>query len=163
MTLRRILFWIHLSAGVVAGIVIFIMSVTGVLLAYEHQILRWGNREFRDESNSGQQRLPVAEILAKQNNQPSAIILRSNDGAPIELTFGRDRILFVNPYTGEVLGESRKLPVFFSQVENVHRWLGVNDANRPTGRAVTGACNFSIFHSGCNWSVHLVAEGLELD
>ena len=58
---------------------------------------------------------------------------------------GRDRIVFINPYTGTSLGESSDLPKFFSQVENIHRWLGVNDANRPTGRAVTGACNFAFF------------------
>jgi len=143
MKLRRILFWIHLSAGVIAGIVIFIMSVTGVILAYEKQIMRWGNREFRVE-NTGQQRLSVTDILANFKNTPTAVTLRS-DSAAVEVSLGRDRIVFVNPYTGDPLGESRDLPAFFSKVENVHRWLGVNDANRPTGRAVTGACNFAFF------------------
>jgi len=145
MKLRRILFWIHLSAGVIAGIVIFIMATTGVILAYEKQILRWANREFRVESTAGQQRLSMTEILAKLKNQPSAITLRPDAGAAVEITFGRDRILFLNPYTGDPLGESHKLPAFFSQVENIHRWLGVSDANRPAGRAVTGACNFAFF------------------
>jgi uncharacterized iron-regulated membrane protein len=143
MTLRRILFWTHLSAGVVAGIVIFIMSVTGVLLAYEKQIMRWGNREFRVE-NTGQQRLSVTDILANFKNTPTAVTLRS-DSAAVEVSLGRDRIVFVNPYTGDPLGESSGLPRFFSQVENVHRWLGVSDANRSTGRAITGACNFAFF------------------
>ena len=39
MTLRKVLFWCHLAAGVTAGVVILIMSVTGVLLAYEQQII----------------------------------------------------------------------------------------------------------------------------
>ena len=42
MTLRKFLFWCHLAAGVSAGIVIFIMSVTGVLLTYERQIIALG-------------------------------------------------------------------------------------------------------------------------
>ena len=33
--LRSVFFWSHLFAGVVAGLIILIMSVTGVLLAYE--------------------------------------------------------------------------------------------------------------------------------
>lgn len=33
--LRRILFWSHLACGVVAGIVILIMCVTGVALTYQ--------------------------------------------------------------------------------------------------------------------------------
>jgi uncharacterized iron-regulated membrane protein len=35
-----VVFWCHLVAGVAAGIVILIMSVTGVLLTYEQQIMR---------------------------------------------------------------------------------------------------------------------------
>lgn len=32
--LRNVIFWCHLAAGACAGVVILIMSVTGVLLAY---------------------------------------------------------------------------------------------------------------------------------
>ena len=39
MTPRRFLFWIHLTAGCVAGLVILVMSVTGILLAYRRQII----------------------------------------------------------------------------------------------------------------------------
>ncbi|MBZ5651294.1 MAG: hypothetical protein LAO18_12500 [Acidobacteriia bacterium] len=34
MAFRRVLFWVHLTAGCVAGLVILVMSVTGALLAY---------------------------------------------------------------------------------------------------------------------------------
>jgi len=149
MKLRRILFWIHLSAGVVAGTVIFIMATTGVILAYERQIMRWANREYHADNNANQQRLSVTEILEKLKNTPTAITLRAESGAAVEVNFGRDRILFLNPYTGDALGESRRLPTFFTQVENIHRWIGVSDANRPTGRAITGACNFAFFILVC--------------
>jgi uncharacterized iron-regulated membrane protein len=36
--LHKIIFWTHLLAGVIAGLVIFIMSFTGVVLMYEPQI-----------------------------------------------------------------------------------------------------------------------------
>ncbi len=50
--------------------------------------------------------------------------------------------MFVNPYTGKILGEgSARLRKFFSTVEDVHRWLGVGGEGRSSGRAVTGACN----------------------
>ncbi len=35
---RKILFWSHLVAGVSAGLVILVMSATGVLLAFEKQV-----------------------------------------------------------------------------------------------------------------------------
>ena len=37
--MRKVFFWLHLISGTVAAIVIFIMSVTGVILAFERQIL----------------------------------------------------------------------------------------------------------------------------
>ena len=41
---RTVLFWAHLAAGTVAGVVILIMSVTGVALTYEKQMLEWADR-----------------------------------------------------------------------------------------------------------------------
>ena len=41
---RKAIFWIHLSCGVAAGLVVLMMSVTGVILTYERQILAWQDR-----------------------------------------------------------------------------------------------------------------------
>ena len=41
--MRNVIFWCHLAAGACAGVVILIMSVTGVLLAYERQLTRWAD------------------------------------------------------------------------------------------------------------------------
>jgi hypothetical protein len=41
MSFRKILFRIHLGIGCLAGVVVFIMSTTGVLLAYERQIIHF--------------------------------------------------------------------------------------------------------------------------
>ena len=42
--MRKVLFWMHLTAGVVCGIVILIMCVTGASLAFEKQINAWLER-----------------------------------------------------------------------------------------------------------------------
>ena len=50
MKLRSVLFWLHLPCGVLAGAVILIMSVTGVLLTYQRQITAWADiRGYRIE------------------------------------------------------------------------------------------------------------------
>ena len=41
---RTVIFWIHLAVGATAGVVILIMSVTGVALTYEKQMLEWADR-----------------------------------------------------------------------------------------------------------------------
>ena len=46
--LRRVLFWSHLVCGVVAGIVILIMCVTGVALTYQKEMQWWADtRHYR--------------------------------------------------------------------------------------------------------------------
>jgi uncharacterized iron-regulated membrane protein len=48
----------------------------------------------------------------------------------------------VNPYNGNVLGESApRARRFFEEVENWHRWLAMSNKYRAAGRAITGACN----------------------
>ena len=46
-TFRTILFWAHLTAGLTAGLVIFVMSITGVVLALKPQILNLIERDVR--------------------------------------------------------------------------------------------------------------------
>ena len=71
-------------------------------------------------------------------------MVRSDPAAPVQLSFGRDRTLFVNAYSGAVLGEAAPgLHAFFSKVEDVHRYLGTSGTSRSAGRAVTGACNLA--------------------
>ena len=36
--IRKILFWTHLSVGLAAGVMVFVMAVTGVLLTYQKQM-----------------------------------------------------------------------------------------------------------------------------
>ena len=148
MTPRRVLFWIHLTAGCVAGLVILVMSVTGILLAYKRQVTNWSDRSVRAQPAAGAQRLPLDEVLAAlqkaQGRTPTAITMRADATAPTAFDFGRERTIFLDPYSGQVLGEgSPNLRSFFSTVEDLHRWLGVGSERRASGRAITGACNLS--------------------
>ena len=53
MKLRTVLFWLHLCAGVSAGVVILIMSVTGALLTFQQTILRTIERSQRYVDGAG--------------------------------------------------------------------------------------------------------------
>lgn len=146
--LRKIIFWCHLPVGVIAGIVILIMCVTGVLLSYEKQITSWADtRGYRSAPPTAETRhLPVDVLLTKAREtrgaNPTAITLKSDASAPAEIAFGREATLFVNPYSGQVLGEgSQGVRGFFRTVTDWHRWLGAKGENRNVARAITGACN----------------------
>ncbi len=128
MTLRKCLFWCHLAAGVSAGIVIFIMSVTGVLLTYERQIIAWADtRHYRAAPPSaGAPRLPMEAIIAKAYDaEPgtafTTVIVRADSSAPVGLGAGQ-RMLYVNPYTAQVMGNgSPGVRRFFRLVTDWHR------------------------------------------
>ena len=50
--------------------------------------------------------------------------------------------MFVNPYTGVVLGEgSKRVRSFFQTTTELHRWFALSGEGRNIGRAITGACN----------------------
>ena len=146
--LRKIIFWCHLPVGVIAGLVILNMCVTGVLLTYEKQITSWADtRGYRSAPPAIQtQHLPVETLITKARESrgatPTSVTLKSDPWAPAEIGFGRETTLFVNPYTGAVLGEgSHKVRSFFRGVTDWHRWLGAKGENRDVARAITGACN----------------------
>jgi uncharacterized iron-regulated membrane protein len=146
--LRRIIFWCHLPVGVIGGLVIFNMCVTGVLLTYEKQITSWADtRNYRSAPPApGAQHLPVETLIAKsresRGGNPTAITVKSDPSAPAEIAFGRETTLFVNPYTGSIYGEgSQRVRNFFRGVTEWHRWLGAKGENRNVARAITGACN----------------------
>lgn len=146
---RKIIFWAHLVTGVTAGVIVLIMSVTGALLAYERQLTAWADGYHITPPATDAKSLPVETLLAKvqaasSNSVPAGITLRADSSAPATVSFGRDRTVFVNPYTGEILGEGatawRK---FFHLMTDWHRWLGTNEHGRAIGKGITGACNLA--------------------
>jgi uncharacterized iron-regulated membrane protein len=152
---RSIIFWCHLVCGVFAGLVILIMSVTGVLLTYERQIIEWADTRGYDVTPSASAtgeasgRLPVETLLARvaevrPDIAPTTLTLRADPAAPAALALGRDGTIYVNPYSGAVLGNgSSSVRRFFRQVTDWHRWLGASSEHRTIGRAITGACNLA--------------------
>jgi uncharacterized iron-regulated membrane protein len=150
---RKAVFWVHLVVGVAAGIVILVMSATGMLLMYERQVTEWADQaDWSHRSippSPGASRLPVEILVAKvletdSSATPSSITLQADPEAPAAVSLGRGRSVYINPYTGQVLGEgSKTVRAFFRKVTDWHRWLGTKDEKRDAARAVTGACNLA--------------------
>ena len=159
--IRSTIFWIHLICGVVTGAVVLMMSVTGVLLTYERQILAYAERQgFPIEAN-GAPRMPLEAILAAARQQrpdfsPTTIMVGNEPDGPITLAAGRAGSLFANPYTGAVAEPGAQgLHRFFDDMTGWHRWFNVDGEGRATARAITGASNvaflFLIFSGMYLW------------
>ncbi len=158
---RKILFWLHLIFGSLAGVVIFIMCVTGALLSFEKNITEYLERDMRYVTVPGAapenaQKLGVREILAgvleaKPNAKPSAITLLNRPNAAATVALGREGQLFVDPYTGAITGEGNKnVRAFFRFNTDLHRYIALSGDARPWGKAVTGVCNILFLFLACS-------------
>jgi uncharacterized iron-regulated membrane protein len=144
--LRKILFWFHLLCALTAGVVVLTMSVTGIALAFERQIVSALEGDLRADPSSGPADIPAAIAAAQARRdgaRPSAVILRSEPTSPLTVSFGREGALFVDQYSQRVLGAGAvQARAFFKRNEDLHRWLAFSGPSRDTGRAITGAANF---------------------
>jgi uncharacterized iron-regulated membrane protein len=145
--LRKCIFWCHLGAGTVVGLVVLTMSLTGVLLAYQRQLTAWADLHgLAAIAPEGTRMSPEALLVQFRNANPdltaTALTLQSDRTAPAAVAINGGRTFFLNPYSGATLGQgSKKTRDFFRVVTDWHRWLGAMGENRNAARAVTGASN----------------------
>ena len=106
-TFRKILFWCHLVIGVTIGVVVLLMSITGVLLTYEKQLTNWW--ETRSFVITPTTPLPPETLLSKVSAAagatPLSVTFRTDATARFSISLpnpgGRgEKTLYVNPYTG---------------------------------------------------------------
>lgn len=148
-TFRKIIFWLHLISGVSAGIFIFIMCVTGALLAFEPNIKAFAESEMRfvEPPTENAQHLPVQDIIAKAQAakpdvKPTGITLQNDKNAAAVVALGREDQLFINPYTGEITGTGAEEWVEFFEInESLHRWFVFSGSGRGIGKGINDAAN----------------------
>ena len=175
MTIRTVFFWLHLSAGVIAGVVVLIMSITGVALTYEKQVLEWADRgAWSVPSSARSERLSPETLLARvraarPEAAPAVLTLRQDPAAPATVAFEGAGAVLVDPTSGHVIGAPPGgLRAFFRVMTSWHRWLALEGTSRAVGKAVTGAANLVflfIVLSGMYlwlpkiWSLHAAQAG----
>jgi uncharacterized iron-regulated membrane protein len=147
-TFRKVIFWTHLTAGLLGGIVIFVMCVTGAALSFEKDIIEYFESGQRYVAvPAGGTRLGADEILAKVREarpdaKPSTISILNRSDSAYTVALGREGQVFVNPYTGAITGEgSPGVRGFFRVSTDLHRYIALSGDGRPVGKALTGACN----------------------
>ena len=149
--LRKTLFWAHLIVGVTIGIVVFIMSATGVLLTYEAQIKEWDDARHSVVQPIGQQRLTIDDVLEivrhKHPNEDHIYIHQFREkGRAIPVWSGPNRYL-ISPYSGQIIQEGDSWVVeTLHVITDLHRWLALEGTMQSIGKEITAYSNlFFIF------------------
>jgi len=144
---RKTLFWLHLVAGLTAGLVITLMAFTGLCMSFQPQLLAWADHDAaRVAPPADTTRLPLADLLSLVREdwpdaKPSALTVYADPARAVTIGLGRDGLVYANPYTGDsVEPPSKKLRAFFDFTLRLHRWLGAEaQAVRKIAGHITGA------------------------
>ena len=80
---KKLIFWQYLCCGILAGLVVFTMPITGVVFTNEKQITRWADGldvspRFRDAQRLG----PVALLQERSWNRASDRLGHCSDRVP---------------------------------------------------------------------------------
>lgn len=147
-TLRALFFWSHLGIGLSAGLLILLMSVTGVLLGFERQMIAWIDGAPR-VARSAAEALPLAVLAQRASPSPdeiASLVVRRDPTQPVTIRL-RDRnapALQLDPYRGEIVKASGqgKGQEFFSALRRWHRWVGAQGTElRAQMKLVAGTAN----------------------
>lgn len=129
----------HLWLGLASGIIVFIICLTGTVLAFQKYIENWINRDVL-YIEAQAQRLPIDALIANfkdtydakierltiSDKANKSVLIRATDPATEERIY-----VYANPYTGEMLGERDMATAnFFTKTMYLHRWLLVRDPGR---------------------------------
>lgn len=147
---RKWIFWGHLVAGCLAGLVILVMSATGAILAFQPQLLERVERDQRyvgvptNAVRLGPRELLRQAAAARPHDVPLTMTMASDPTRSAAVGFRSRSTLFVDPYSGRVLGAGApRLRALFQSVTEWHRWLGATGDRKPVGKALTGAANLA--------------------
>ncbi|WP_422107903.1 PepSY domain-containing protein [Winogradskyella sp.] len=131
----------HLVLAVSSALFIFIATITGIILAFEPisiQVHPYAVDNVKD--------LSVGETLETLQNEYDEILTLSIDDndfvmASVITKDGKSDTFYVNPFTGEKLGELIKKKPIFEFATNLHRSLFL----KSTGRFLVGFFSFLLF------------------
>jgi uncharacterized iron-regulated membrane protein len=150
MSFRSLVFWVHLGAGLAAGLAIGVMCFTGTLLAFEKELVAWSERDARviPPPPPDATRLPIGRLqeTLQQSHpgaRPTGLVVSRDPHAALAFTAGRSASYYANPYTGEIRQPaSTALSRFMRTMTDWHRSLGfTGETSRPRGKLVNGVAN----------------------
>lgn len=140
LAVRKAFLALHQWAGLILGLVILVMAVSGATLVFRQQLERRIDSA-RFVVAPGGTRLSADDLVARARAaHPAAELVGVHfhgDATMPDLVYFSDKnYVHLNPYTGAVLGTRARFGEGFGWIEDLHRYLKIEPEN--TGEAITG-------------------------
>lgn len=131
MNLRRTLLWLHRWAGVLAGLVILVIGVTGGSLVFEQTIQRWLRPDlYPQQATAKADRIPISSVLV---NHPRVQGIRlPRDETDSLALFSGPMAFYMDPRDGRLLGTRPRMGGWEQTMIKLH----VNLLQGPTGGTI---------------------------
>jgi uncharacterized iron-regulated membrane protein len=137
--IKELIRQLHLILGLASGVVVFIVAITGCIYCFEEEIRTLRHKELLFVTAEGSSLPLSAQINVVKNKYPKQAIknirLKNKADASTEIILKNKESVFVNPYTGIVLGSYNKDTDFLGVVLKLHRSLLMNEP----GKIITGS------------------------
>ncbi len=150
MSFKQIIKRIHLWLGLISGIIVTFLGITGCILAFQHEIeLITNPYQFVEVQEKPVLQPSKLQKIAMQALPEKHIhgISYHEPGKAIVVTFYSEDyyyLIYLNPYSGEVLKVKDMSRDFFRIIVNGHFYLWLPPRHRTTHRSFSNAyfCNY---------------------
>jgi uncharacterized iron-regulated membrane protein len=148
--LSKIISFLHLWLGLLAGSVLIVVALTGCILSFEDELSSvLFSKEQKVVPTADRLQIDSMVTIAKATYPKKKIFRMIISSAPeksVKATFGTKKAgydyLYLNPYSGKVISKGKENKRFFEVVLNLHRFLLAGD----TGKVITGiSCAITFF------------------
>jgi len=125
---------LHRWLGLMSGILIVIVALTGAILAFEEEGRDRLWHDYYHIANPGTERLPIARLVDSfkvyyPKVKVNSIRFKENPDAAF-VFFTKDRYVWMNPYTSTMIGSVPLNREFFTVVRNLHTELLLGPAGK---------------------------------
>ncbi|MDG1277793.1 MAG: PepSY-associated TM helix domain-containing protein [Algoriphagus sp.] len=157
--IRKLFNKIHLYAGLSCGLIVIAVCFSGTIYVYNTEIREFFDSELYFVEEAGERKSPERlKIILEKSQESKVIAVNWNEETDRSVQFtlkketeeGRGNTFFVNPYSGEIIGNSSdktSTAEFMGYMFSLHRWLLLDRVeepilesmgNRDLGRLING-------------------------
>jgi len=146
--LRKLILKVHLYIAMTAGAVIILLGVTGSIMAFEPEIDRLLHWDYYYTSSGGP-RLSLADLTgivtgAFPNELITAYTVSDSPNDAWQVWLEKSGRVYLNPYSGQILGVRPDEPDFLSYVHQLHLRLLLRHSGDP-GAVIVSCSSVALF------------------